>query len=130
MTAFCNHFIRVDLCDVCSPIKDPRDADLARLKAEVERLTAGQHRCEWCAETFPLVPRQMSEPAVDRGVCPQCKVERFRRDLAAHKRALAAGPAALRAKYAGYKGGIVKGAYDQSADLVERAQADAMKEEP
>lgn len=77
MTAFCNHFIRVDLCDVCSPIKDPRDAEIASLKAEVERF----------------------------------------------KRALAAGPAALRALPSDdYSPRYVAG-------KVERAQAAAMKED-
>ena len=72
-------------CDICGP--DPRDAEIARLKAELE------------AERF------------DTRI--------LHRDLAAHKRALAAGPAALR-----------RAGSALAAGRVEAAQEAAMKEKP
>ena len=84
----------------CPYTPDPRDAEIARLKAEADT------RVQLMADT------------VDRF---QVRAEKAEADLAAHKRALAAGPAALR-KFAG---GDV---YARSAwEEVEAAQERALK---
>lgn len=89
---------------------DPRDAEIARLKAEVEDLIkmvfADGERAG--IEPGDLSPSEVLTAMVD--------------DLAAHKRALAAGPAALRAGAPSLWSG------ESAAREVERAQAEAMKE--
>ena len=77
---------------------DPRDAEIARLKAEVERL----------AYELAIVRRNLD-----------CARDDHDADLARHKRALAAGLAALRK---------VTDDYDGAAEMVEAAQEAAMKE--
>ena len=84
-----------------------RDAEIARLRAEVERLT--------------VMVRERDVALVEgiAGWLPKADADRLKADLAAHKRALAAGPAALR-------GSI----YDGVAKMVLAAQEAAMKEKP
>lgn len=106
----CAHF-------TCHQCPDPRDAEIARLKAEVERLTARitDHEDDRAAV--------LSERcATDEHHCACVPV--LRADLAAHKRAIAAGPERLRRlRSDDYSPGYVAG-------LVEAAQAAAMKEKP
>ena len=91
---------------------DPRDATIAALKAEVERLTS--KHAAWSANK----ERRHGE-----------EKQLLRDDLARHQRALAAGPAALR--------GMRSGRDDESnwttvyvaIETVEQAQRRAMEEE-
>ena len=70
----------------CPYTPDPRDAEIARLKAEADT------RVQLMADT------------VDRF---QVRAEKAEADLAAHKRALAAGPAALRVMSRDYEDNVV-----------------------
>lgn len=82
-----------------------KDAEIARLRAEVEQMARWLRDTErLCGEATTLAKKTEA-------------------DLAAHKRALAAGLAALR-------GDWVQLGAETAAEVVEAAQAEAMKEKP
>ena len=85
-----------------------RDAEIARLKAEVERL----------AYELTIVRRNLD-----------CARDDHDADLAAHKRALAAGPAAVRKQAGRCKGSKRSECLIDAAEIVVAAQVAAMKGE-
>lgn len=110
----------------CPDCPDPRDAEIARLRGEVAELRG------FLAEIAELVgPGGDNSPfgRVESALVGLTgRLDDARADLAAHKRALAAGPAALRDKACPRNDCGDCEAWRRASDVVEAAQEAAMKE--
>lgn len=99
------------VCDG-QPRIDPRDAEIARLKADWSSLRGENDALRDACRA------QIDSGAAGRVAALYQRAIAAESDLARHKRALAAGPAALHYRSC------------DCCSIVERAQAEAMKEKP